>query len=433
MWSAYLDNNPLRVETTRLAGLASRRAYYGPFAPLRTRSLSSPALPSGQWVRVRNILAGISERDLQLVHLDADRDISLAAASRPRREFLGIEVVGEVVDVGPEVEFFRIHDRVVYTRGASCATLAIEPPCRQCAVGSESLCENRYTVSERQQIGGGWSDEMVVHERQLFLVPDSLTDEQAVLLEPASRAIHAVLRHQPQPGNDVLVIGAETAGMLTIQAAHVLAPNVTITALPFESYQIELATRMGATRILYREDGGAGAAKLTGARRLHGRRGVELFAGGGFDVVYDTIGTAGSLQRALRWTRDGGVVVLTGQHPQRLALDLTPLWQKEVTVLGSLAHGTEMWPGSGNSSSLSAEGGRVSTFTLAAALVREHRLTPERVITHRFPLRELRRALSTSRQPVLHRVLKVLLDIQPLPAGIDLSAFENAEQPAHQA
>lgn len=421
MWSAYLDQTPVRVQTTRLLGRLSRRAYYGPLAPLRTRKVASPALPGPRWVRVRNLLAGISERDEQLTHLEQSARISSAAAPTVRRVPLGTEVVGEVVDVGPEAQFFRIGDRVTYARGVSCETLGVEPPCMQCAIGNESLCESRYTPADQQAFfGGGWSEELVVHEHQLFLVPDSLTNDQAVLLEPTAHALHAVLRAQPQPAQHVLVLGAETSGLLVTQAAHVLAPHATLTTLPLESYQVELAARMGATHILYPEDGGEGVARLTGAKVLRGRRGVELLAGGGFDVVYDTLGTRGSLERALRWVRDGGTVVVSGHQPRRLALDLTPLWQKEVTVLGALAHGTEMWPGSGASGALgNAEGGRVDTLTLSAALIREHRMTPERVVTHRFPLGEVRRALATAREPRLHRVLKILLDIQPVNFDFD--------------
>ena len=49
---------------------------------------------------------------------------------------------------------------------------------------------------------------MLLHEQQLFRVPVGLTDEQAVMLEPAATAAHAVLRHLPQPGERVLIIGA---------------------------------------------------------------------------------------------------------------------------------------------------------------------------------------------------------------------------------
>ena len=414
MWSVYLDSTPLRTVPTRALGAVSRRAYYGPLAPLRARRIRDVALPGRRWVRVRNTLAGISARDLDRVHLQMDPRVSLAAVPVPQRVYLGEEVVGEVIDVGPEVEFFRVGDRVVYQLDQFCATRGIEPPCRHCAVGNFSLCENRF-LPGAQAVGGGWSDEMVVHERQLFLVPDSLTSEQAALLHPTALSIHVALRHQPQPGDQVLVLGTETEGLLAIQAIRVLVPNVTITAQPTHAFESDFATFMGAARILSREAGGAGVARLTGAKLFQRRLGAELLAGGGFDVVYDTIGTAETLGRALRWVRDGGVIVLSGKRPMPLHLDLTPIWQREVTMLGALAHGTERWPGDGSGGMWSAEsGGRVSSFALAAALLRERRLTPERLVTHRFPLREVRRAAATARATEEHQSIKVLLDIREL-------------------
>ena len=418
MWSVYLDTHPVRVVSTALLGHASRRAHYGPLAPLRARKLSRPALPGRRWVRVRNHMAGISHDDLQLVHLDLDPHVAALAPPRPSRIYLGREVVGEVVEVGSGVQFLRPGDRVAYQTDQCCATREIEPPCRQCAFGSYALCENRYLPGP-QATGGGWSDEMVVHERQLFLVPDGLADEQAALLEPAAAGVHAALRGLPQPGDNVLVIGADSIGLLTTQAVHALGPEgMTIAAVASHPFQAEMAARMGAEHVLYDEDLSAAVVRLTGAQRFHGRGGSELMMGG-FDVVYDTVGTSATLQNALRWTRAGGAVVLVGDRLEPLQVDLTPIWFQEIVLIGSIAHGAENTPGTRAAAALGRErGGRESTFQLAARLVRERRLTPERLITHRFPLREVRRAVETARDKDEHRAIQVMLDMRD-PTGLD--------------
>src|SRR5262249_41357499 len=249
MWSVYLDTNPVRATITRTLGLASRRAYFGPFAPLRARQIKRAALSGRRWVRVRNAMAGISGMDVALTLLQTDARVSPLALPRPSRVYLGREVCGEVIDVGPDVRYLRIGDRVAYQLDQCCETREIEPPCAHCAAGNYSLCENRYLPGP-QPIGGGWSDEMIVHERQLFLVPDHLSDEQAALLEPAAGAMHAVLRHQPQPGENVLVIGAGTLGLLVTQVIRAYAPNVLITVLARYPFQAEMATQLGATQIL---------------------------------------------------------------------------------------------------------------------------------------------------------------------------------------
>ena len=410
MLSAYLDTNPARAVSARLLGHVSRRAYFSAIAPLRVRKLPKAALPGRRWVRVRNIMAGVADSDVDRVRLQADPRVSLLAAPQPPRVYLGHEVVGEVIEIGPEVEFLRVGDRVAYQLDQCCLTLDVEPLCRHCAVGNYDLCESRY-LPDMKSVGAGWSAQMVLHERQLFLVPDSLPDEQAALLEPTAVAIHAALRHRTQPGDQALVIGADTLGLLTIQSLRAITPNVGVTALPLFAYQVETATRMGAARIVYPEDGAAGIARLTGAKVMRGRLGAELLIGG-FDVVYDTIGSPTTLQRALRWAREGGVVVLVGKRMKPMTVDLTPVWNQEVTLLGALTHGTENWPG-GDTQGAEA-GGRVSTFALAAALMRDSRLTPDRLITHRFPLREVRRAIETARDREEHRAIKVMLDMRKI-------------------
>jgi threonine dehydrogenase-like Zn-dependent dehydrogenase len=252
---------------------------------------------------------------------------------------------------------------------------------------------------------------MVMHEQQLFLVPDSLSDEQAAMLEPCAIAVHAALRYQPQPGDNVLVIGAGTLGLLTIQAVQIFSPDASITALARYPVQIEMATRMGATSILYYDDGMAAVARHTGGQHFKRRFGSGMLVGG-FDVVFDTIGSAQTMQNAIRWTRGGGVIIEAGSHLAPSSLDLTPIWHEEISVLGATSHGTEQWPtNTAGSSWLGQAGGRVSTFALAATLIRERRLIPERLITHRFPLREVRYALEVARDKATHRSIKVLMDV----------------------
>jgi L-iditol 2-dehydrogenase len=414
MWSVYLDTSPIRTISTRGVGIFSRRAYYGPLAPLRSRRIrGEAALPGRRWVRVQNICTGISGTDIALTHLRLNPRISLAALPRPTRVYLGQEVVGEVTDIGPGVEFLRIGDRVAYQFGQCCATLDMELLCRHCASGNFALCENRY-LRGPSAVGGGWSDQMVMHEQQLFLVPDSLSDEQAAMLKPCAIAVHAALRYQPQPGDNVLVIGAGTLGLLTIQAVQIFSPDASITALARYPVQIEMATRMGATSILYYDDGMAAVARHTGGQHFKRRFGSGMLVGG-FDVVFDTIGSAQTMQNAIRWTRGGGVIIEAGSHLAPSSLDLTPIWHEEISVLGATSHGTEQWPANtAGSSWLGQAGGRVSTFALAATLIRERRLIPERLITHRFPLREVRYALEVARDKATHRSIKVLMDIRNL-------------------
>src|SRR5260370_7440628 len=67
MWTSTLELNPSHVIPTKLLGLIWRGAYFSSFAPLQVQNLPRQPLPASNWVRVRNSLAGICARDLQLI------------------------------------------------------------------------------------------------------------------------------------------------------------------------------------------------------------------------------------------------------------------------------------------------------------------------------------------------------------------------------
>jgi threonine dehydrogenase-like Zn-dependent dehydrogenase len=419
MYSAYLDLSLARLSGARALGGVSRRVYFGPLAPLRVRRFSTPSLPGGRWVRVRNVVSGVALDEVEQTLIAWDEDLAPRAIPRPARVYLGRQVVGEIVEAGPETKLLRVGDRVALQCEQCCATHEIEPPCQHCAMGSYALCENRFLPGP-QQVGAGWSDEMLVHERQLFLLPDGLLAEQAALLEPAAEALRATLRYHPEPDDLALVLGAETPGLLVTQALRALAPSLSVTVAPRHAYQVEVATRMGATRILYPEDGDDAVARMTDGKLYHNRSGAQMLVGG-FDVVYDTLGTESSLRQALLWAREGGTVVLSGRPQRWIRLDPTLIWSREVSLVGVVAHGAERWPGGAEIAPNIVSGGRVSTFTLAAQMMREKLLTPERLVTHRFPLREVRAAITTMRDRVEHKAVQALLDIRDVGSSALLS------------
>src|SRR5207237_6325156 len=154
-----------------------------------------------------------------------DGDFYVAPAALPSHSHTdpGHEVVGEVIQVEEDVQSLHVGDRVVLQYGPNCLTAGIQPLCRSCASGNYGLCESG-ALPGPQPIGGGWSEEMLLHENQLFRVPSDISDAQAVLLAPSAVAVHAVLRHLPQAGDRVLIIGAGTIGQHILQVVPVLAP-----------------------------------------------------------------------------------------------------------------------------------------------------------------------------------------------------------------
>ncbi len=370
----------------------------------QVRSHRSTTLPNERWVRVRNLLAGIDERDLALA-MGRDHTSPYLALPQPRQQYLGREVVGEVVEVGLDVSLVGLGDRVVLRNPVSstCDALSLQPPCRNCASGNDALCEHR--ALPWMGVGAGWSSEMIVHEGQLFQPPEDLLAEQAVLLEPAARAIRAMLRCPLEPGSRVLLIGGGIFAQLIVAAARELMTGVTFmvaTDLPHEI--AALRALEGATivprrpRELLRR-----ISELTSATLFE--RGTRPYLMGGCELVFDCEGSASSLEVALMATHAGGSVVLVLGYPQSQRLETTRLWYDEVTVVGIGNPGPEHVPEHMERSI----GTHASNYMLAARLLHKGQLRTDTIITHRLPAAQLRRALAIASHPARHHVTRVVL------------------------
>jgi 2-desacetyl-2-hydroxyethyl bacteriochlorophyllide A dehydrogenase len=407
MWTSTLDLDPRHVIPTKLLGLFWRGAYFSSFAPLQVQNLPRQPLPAANFVRVRNSLAGICGSDLHLIFTDGDFRIAPAALPGHSRSYPGHEVVGEVIEVGEDVHTLHVGDRVVLKNGPNCITAGVQPPCRSCAAGNYGLCENGRLPGP-QPIGGGWSEEMLLHEQQLFRVPPDISDEQAVLLEPASVAVHAVLRRLPRAGEHVLIIGAGTIGLLTLQVIHALAPDVQVNVMARHPFQVERVANMGA-RIIYPENSYQQVQETTSAQLYKGLIGNKMLLGG-YDVIFDTIGSKRTTQDALRWTRASGTVVMIGVNLHQMHIDLTPIWYQEINLIGTMGQGMETWP-------IGSDEQR-STFEITTELIAKAQIKPDELITHRYMLSEYREALMDAKEKVHNRVIKVVFDFSLQPASV---------------
>ena len=164
--------------------------------------------------------------------------------------------------------------------------------------------------------------------------------------------------------------------------------------------QMEMARQLGADEIIGQEDTYQAAARITGGRVYTGTFNIRTMEGG-FDVVYDCVGTGKTVQDSLRWTRAGGTVGLAGVYLKPMRVDLTPVWYREVDLIGLLAHGAEEW-----------NGRKISTYDLTAELLLNGKLSTDGYITHRYPLEHWRDAVRTAGDKT-SGAIKVVLDYRP--------------------
>jgi threonine dehydrogenase-like Zn-dependent dehydrogenase len=193
------------------------------------------------------------------------------------------------------------------------------------------------------------------------------------------------LRKLPRSGDRVLVLGAGIIGLSTLQSLRALAPDAHVTVLARYAHQGETAERLGADEIVGEiGDPYAKMAHITEAKHYRGQlnRGMLL---GGFDIVYDCVGSSTAAMDALRWTRAGGTVVMVGFSLDFLKFDATSIWFQEVDLIGSRTFGAEH-----------LDGRQLHTFDLVIEMLQEGALKADGLITHRFPFEDHRSAIATS-------------------------------------
>ncbi|HXZ62623.1 MAG TPA: alcohol dehydrogenase catalytic domain-containing protein [Acidimicrobiales bacterium] len=357
--------------------------------PFGLHEVDDARLVRPDWVVTRPILSGVCGSDAKLVLGDfnaGDIDNPMAAfSSLPHVP--GHEVVAEVVELGPEARGLEVGQRVVLNPWLTCGPRGIEPKCPPCQAGDLSLCWNftKGALGPGVHIGvttdapGAWAEQLSAHDSMLIAVPDDISDEAAVLADPFSVSFHAVIRHPPPASGRVLVYGAGALGLTSVAILHALYPEVEIGVVARFEAQEEMARRFGAAAVFAHEPRPElveALAAWSGGVLYPALDGLPVAHPGGIDVVYDTVAKGETLEVGVRILAERGRLVYTGvATPERW--ESTPVYFKEITVVGSNAFGTEDF-----------EGRRAHAIAHYLRLVADGRLDITSILTHRFALEE---------------------------------------------
>ena len=392
--------------TTLVAGTLSEALYIGPHACTRLTEVEEPALPSDRWVRVRTRMGGVCGSDLNVITLKASPSTS------PFSSFpfvIGHENVGEIIETGRAVRSARVGDRIVVNPLLCCEPREVQPACDSCTDGQHSRCAHftdgtlapGMLIGTTRGLGGSWGEAFVAHETQLVRVPETMRDEEAVLVEPFACSVHAVRSAPPLQGERVLVIGAGSIGLLTTAAVQALAPSCHLTVLAKHPFQGELATQLGAEHVVFAR--GDYLAELADAGRVRLLKPIigKPVGVGGFDRAFICIGGARATDDAMRVTRAGGTLVLLGNSAKMDGIDWTPLWLKELTLRGSLCYGEHRHVSPGR-----------DAFREAAELIASRAVPLGALVTHVYPLDQYRAALGTAMDKRASGSIKVAFDFR---------------------
>lgn len=259
----------------------------------------------------------------------------------------GHEWAGAVVDVGSGVESIRAGDRVVCEGLIGCHRCA---PCRR---GETHWCERIEALGFTRP--GGYAELVTVPARVVHVLPDHVSFDAGVLVEPASVVLHGLEKAQPQPGESVGVIGIGTLGSLAIALLRLHSPARLI-AYGIREAELELAVQLGATEVVAVNGRTPPAADL--------------------DLVVDTSGAPAAIALATEICRPGGRAVVLGIAGEGRSLTLPSdlLTAKDMTLIGSLAYPASVW-------------------SRVVGLVSDRVLTLDPIVTHRFPAAEFEEAM----------------------------------------
>lgn len=379
--------------------------YHGPLSGLRhRRDWPAPTRRGDDWALVRVTHAGVCGSDIAAVHYKS------SPALTPFTSFpsvLGHEILGVVEEAGPAVDHVKVGDRVAVEPFLTCATRGIAVACEACRGGHYCVCHHTadgemapgMIMGACRDHGGGWGERVAAHRSQLFRVPDELSDTEGVLVEPVSIGMHAVLRRVPEAGSRVLVIGSGMMAFAAIAALKMLRVACEITHLTHLPYQKAAGLALGVTHAICHAEGDDPTTRvkqITGARGYRPILGREVLVGG-FDQVYDCVGTDTSLQDAMYFTRPRGTIVLVGAPGELPGLDWSFVWSRELTLMGTLGYGVE-----------DLNGERIRTFDLTMRLMLERRVPLEPLVTHTFALAQVTQALEANLDRAGSRSIKTV-------------------------
>lgn len=406
-----------------------RPCLYSAVNGLALRQVQAPPLPGDDWVRVRTLLGGLCGTDLSLVaQKQPPNSILQAFSSMPM--ILGHENVAVVAEVGPAVDKSWLGRRVCVEPTLGCTARGIVPPCGRCAAGEFGACENfgadglgKYklppgtSIGYNRVTGGSFGENFVAHLSQLVPVPDGISDEQAILTDPLACSLHAVLRANlapaqggtqaedkaQTPAKTVLVYGAGVLGLGVIACLRAVGYRGRIDALDYARHLETLARSFGADNFIRLPRDPRGRfetiAHLTGGAVQRVRFNNYMLSGG-YDTVFECVGSVGSITESLKWTRARGQMVMVGTGSGR-GVDLTPVWFRELNVLGTYGRQIERFAGR-----------EIGTYQLVHELMAAGKLDVRAMLTHTLPLAQWRRAFEIGLAKGRHKAVKVAFDFR---------------------
>lgn len=258
---------------------------------------------------------GICATDIAI----ADGTLNLGKNMNPNYPVrMGHEWSGVVVEVGSQTKRLKPGDRVISDTGYSCGE------CRYCLEGQYQNCVNGKAIGT---IGNCWpgafAEYMLMPERLVFQVPDSIELDEAALVEPASIGLYGLLRSPMGPGQKLLVMGTGPIGLGGMACAKAMGSGTIILAGRKER-KLDIGREMGADILVN--------TTKDNLRDIV----MKETEGEGIDIILDTTGSQEIFNETIHLLRGSGTIVIPGfyEHPVQEA-DIDYLISHNCTLVGA--------------------------------------------------------------------------------------------------
>jgi 2-desacetyl-2-hydroxyethyl bacteriochlorophyllide A dehydrogenase len=240
-------------------------------------------------------------------------------------QVMGHEFVGEVVEVGENVDGLAVGDRVTASPIVPCMQ------CARCREGRYNLCSVTWSNAIAYGRPGAFAEFVTIPNpvtgANVFPLGGDVSDEAGALVEPLAVAVHAVKLVEPIEGATALVLGLGTIGLQVVQVLRARGARRVI-GVDLSQTRIEAASDLGAEA-------------FDGSRGVAGAVADALVEGDEIDVVFECSGAPAVAHAALDQVRAGGTIVVLALYDDPITFDPTVLVQREIRLQGSIAYTSE--------------------------------------------------------------------------------------------
>lgn len=324
---------------------------------LKIVDLQKPVITENNNVLIKMKAAGICGSDVGIYHG------TNAAAVYPR--VMGHEMVGEVEEIGNEVTKVKVGDRVIVDQVVKCRK------CYACKMGRGNVCHNLKVRGVH--IDGGYQEYIAVPEKDCYIIPEGLSCEDAIMIEPTTIAIQSCSRAKLSEDDTLLLLGCGALGSSILKIATLSGATIIVADVVDDKLNEALGHGAHYAVNLLKEDL---ESKIK-----------EYTDGYGPTVSIDAVCSKDSLTTLLNLTGNAGRVITMGFSVSPIEITQYAITSKELDVRGSRLQNKK--------------------FQEAVDLINEGSLDLKGSVSHVFPLLAAQEAFDfiDSKDPAIRKVV----------------------------